>query len=80
MKGKRETIQLADKENAVYAAAMMFEMRDTDPDYAALLVRRALLNALHELRRTPGQALAEERYRKFRRMGEVESGEKEKNH
>ena len=44
-----------------------------DPDYAALLVRRALINALYELRKSPGQTLAEERYRKFRRMGEVES-------
>jgi zinc protease len=36
VKGNRETINTPDKENAVYVAGLMFEMRDTDPDYPAL--------------------------------------------
>jgi zinc protease len=35
IKGARETILTPDKENAVYIAGEMFQMRDTDPDYAA---------------------------------------------
>jgi acetyl-CoA carboxylase carboxyl transferase subunit beta len=48
-----------------------------DPDYAALLLQGALSQALAELRRTSGQSLAEERYRKFRRMGEVETADRD---
>jgi acetyl-CoA carboxylase carboxyl transferase subunit beta len=48
-----------------------------DPDYAALLLRAALVQALAELRKTPGPTLAEERYRKFRRMGEVDVAARE---
>jgi zinc protease len=36
IKPNRTTIETPDKENAIYAAALMFEMRDTDPDYPAL--------------------------------------------
>jgi zinc protease len=43
VKGDRDTLQTPDKENAVYAAAMMFEMRDTDPDYAALTLGNYVL-------------------------------------
>ncbi len=43
-----------------------------DPDYAALLLRGELVNALKELRRRDSRRLVEERYRKFRRLGEFE--------
>ncbi len=36
VKGNRATILTPGKENAVYVAGMMFEMQDTDPDYAAM--------------------------------------------
>jgi zinc protease len=45
IKGTRETLQTPDKENAVYAAALMFEMRDTDPDYAALSLGNYVLGS-----------------------------------
>ncbi len=48
-----------------------------DPEYAALLLRSALLQALSELRRSSGHSLVEARYRKFRRMGEVDTAAKE---
>lgn len=41
-----------------------------DPDYAAALLRDALIDAVLELAATPGRRLVEERYRKFRRMGQ----------
>ncbi|MBI4491979.1 MAG: acetyl-CoA carboxylase, carboxyltransferase subunit beta [Chloroflexi bacterium] len=44
-----------------------------DPDYAALQLRNHLLPALVELRKVPPRRLVEERYRKFRRMGEHHS-------
>ena len=42
-----------------------------DPDYAALLLRNFILDALIELRKTGSGKLVEERYRKFRRMGQI---------
>jgi acetyl-CoA carboxylase carboxyl transferase beta subunit/acetyl-CoA carboxylase carboxyl transferase alpha subunit len=41
-----------------------------DPDYAALLLKNFILDALVELRRTSPNKLVDERYRKFRRMGQ----------
>jgi len=41
-----------------------------DPDYAALLLRGEIVSALLELRRRDARRLVEERWRKFRRMGE----------
>ena len=41
-----------------------------DPDYAALLLRNFVLDALIELRKTSPRRLVDERYRKFRRMGQ----------
>ncbi|MDQ6669904.1 MAG: acetyl-CoA carboxylase carboxyl transferase subunit beta [Chloroflexota bacterium] len=50
-----------------------------DPDYAALLLRGEVVNALVELRKRDPRRLVDERWRKFRRMGEfhrlVESAE-----
>lgn len=43
-----------------------------DPDYAAQLLRGELVNALVELRKRDGRRLVEDRYRKFRRMGEFQ--------
>jgi hypothetical protein len=43
-----------------------------DPDYAALLLRSALVSALAELRKRDARRLVDERYRKFRRMGEFQ--------
>ncbi|MCC7370046.1 MAG: acetyl-CoA carboxylase, carboxyltransferase subunit beta [Chloroflexi bacterium] len=45
-----------------------------DADYAALLVRNFVLDALVDLHKTRPQRLVEERYRKFRRMGQQPSG------
>jgi acetyl-CoA carboxylase alpha subunit len=42
-----------------------------DPDYAALLLRNFMLDALIELRKVGAGKLVEERYRKFRRMGQA---------
>ena len=36
VKGHRETIQVADKENALLLAALQFPLRDDDPDYPAV--------------------------------------------
>jgi acetyl-CoA carboxylase carboxyl transferase subunit beta len=41
-----------------------------DPDYAAMLLRGEIVNALFELRRRDARRLVEERWRKSRRMGE----------
>lgn len=41
-----------------------------DPDYAALQLRNHLVAAFTELRKTPSRRLVDERYRKFRRMGQ----------
>jgi acetyl-CoA carboxylase carboxyl transferase subunit beta len=43
-----------------------------DPDYAALLLRGEIVSSLIELRRRDGRRLVEERFRKFRRMGEFQ--------
>jgi acyl-CoA carboxylase subunit beta len=43
-----------------------------DPDYAALLLRGELVSALMELRKRDARRLVEERWRKFRRMGEFQ--------
>jgi len=45
---------------------------NVDPDYAAQLLRGELVNALVELRKRDGRRLVDERYRKFRRMGEFQ--------
>jgi acetyl-CoA carboxylase carboxyl transferase alpha subunit len=42
-----------------------------DQDYAALLLRNFLLDAFTELRKVGAGKLVEERYRKFRRMGQL---------
>jgi acetyl-CoA carboxylase carboxyl transferase beta subunit/acetyl-CoA carboxylase carboxyl transferase alpha subunit len=44
----------------------------TDPDYAALLLRGEIVNSLVELRRRDPRRLVDERFRKFRRMGEFQ--------
>jgi hypothetical protein len=44
----------------------------TDPDYAALLLRGEVVNSLLELRKRDARRLVEERWRKFRRMGEFQ--------
>lgn len=43
-----------------------------DPDYAALLLRGEMVSSLIELRRRDPRRLVEERFRKFRRMGEFQ--------
>ena len=43
-----------------------------DPDYAALLLRGEIVSALVELRRRDARRLVEDRWRKFRRMGEFQ--------
>jgi acetyl-CoA carboxylase carboxyl transferase subunit beta len=45
-----------------------------DADYAALLLKSFILEALAELRRVGSGKLVEERYRKFRRMGQQPAG------
>ena len=42
-----------------------------DPDYAAVLLRNFIVDALIELRKLNSTKLLDERYRKFRRMGQV---------
>ncbi|MDW8058914.1 MAG: acetyl-CoA carboxylase, carboxyltransferase subunit beta [Thermomicrobium sp.] len=42
-----------------------------DPDYAAVLVLDAIVEALAELRDIPPERLVRERYRKFRRLGQT---------
>jgi acetyl-CoA carboxylase carboxyl transferase alpha subunit len=44
-----------------------------DPDYAGLLLRNFVLDALIELRKTSAKKLVDARYRKFRRMGQQPS-------
>src|SRR5215467_4509595 len=43
-----------------------------DPDYAALLVRGEVVSSLLELRKRDARRLVDERFRKFRRMGEFQ--------
>ena len=43
-----------------------------DPDYAALLIRGEVVSSLMELRKRDPRRLVEERFRKFRRMGEFQ--------
>ncbi|RIK35123.1 MAG: acetyl-CoA carboxylase carboxyl transferase subunit beta [Chloroflexi bacterium] len=43
----------------------------TNPDFAATMLRDALINALSEIQDTSGRRLAANRYRKFRQMGQV---------
>jgi acyl-CoA carboxylase subunit beta len=43
----------------------------TDPDFAASLVRDAVLWAFWDVQGTEGRKLVDERYKKFRRMGQV---------
>jgi acetyl-CoA carboxylase carboxyl transferase subunit beta len=43
-----------------------------DPDYAALLVRGEVVSSLIELRKRDARRLVEDRFRKFRRMGEFQ--------
>jgi acetyl-CoA carboxylase carboxyl transferase subunit beta len=43
-----------------------------DPDYAALLLRNFIVDALVELRGRPASRLVDARYRKFRRLGQPE--------
>ena len=43
-----------------------------DPDYAALLLRGEIVSSLIELRKRDPRRLVEERWRKFRRMGEFQ--------
>jgi acyl-CoA carboxylase subunit beta len=43
-----------------------------DPDYAALLLRGELVRSLIELRKRDPRRLVDERFRKFRRMGEFQ--------
>jgi acetyl-CoA carboxylase carboxyl transferase subunit beta len=43
-----------------------------DPDYAALLLRGELVSSLIELRKRDSRRLVDERFRKFRRMGEFQ--------
>jgi zinc protease len=45
IKPRRETLLTPDKENAVYVAAMLFEMKDTDPDYAKVLLGNHVLGS-----------------------------------
>jgi hypothetical protein len=42
----------------------------TDPDFAALLLRDEVIGSLVELRRRDPRRLVDERFKKFRRMGE----------
>ncbi|MFN0070515.1 MAG: carboxyl transferase domain-containing protein [Chloroflexota bacterium] len=42
-----------------------------DPDYAAVLLKNFIVDALIELRKLSAHKLLDERYRKFRRMGHV---------
>jgi len=44
----------------------------TDPDYAAMLLRGEVVSALIELRKRDARRLVDERWRKFRRMGEFQ--------
>lgn len=43
IKGERITIETPDKENAVYMGGKVFSMKDSDPDYPALLVGNFVL-------------------------------------
>jgi zinc protease len=41
--GSKETIQVPDKENAIFLAALQFPMRDDDPEYAAVEIANYVL-------------------------------------
>lgn len=43
----------------------------SDPDYAAVLLKNFIVDALIELRKLSPNKLTEERYKKFRRMGQI---------
>jgi zinc protease len=43
VKGEKESLNLPDKENAVYGAALRFAMDDTDPNYAAMEIGNHIL-------------------------------------
>jgi hypothetical protein len=43
----------------------------TDPDFASAMLRDGVLWALHDLQGSSGRKLVDERYRKFRQMGQV---------
>src|SRR3954447_1178598 len=49
-----------------------------DPDYAALLLRNFVLDALIELRKTSARKLLDARYRKFRKMGQQPAASRRK--
>src|SRR5262249_55053036 len=49
-----------------------------DPDYAALLLRNFVLDALIELRKTSARRLIDERYQKFRKMGQQPAASRRK--
>jgi acetyl-CoA carboxylase alpha subunit len=44
----------------------------TDPDYASLLLRTEIVTSLIDLRKRDPRRLVEDRFRKFRRMGEFQ--------
>jgi hypothetical protein len=44
----------------------------TDPEYAALLLRGEIVSALADLRRRDARRLVDERWKKFRQMGEFQ--------
>jgi zinc protease len=46
VKGGRSTIETPDKENSVYVAGLSLAMRDTDPDYAALVMGNYILGGM----------------------------------
>ena len=45
IKPKRDTLLTPDKENAVYVAAELFELSDTDPDYPTVLLANHVLGS-----------------------------------
>jgi acetyl-CoA carboxylase carboxyl transferase subunit beta len=49
-----------------------------DPDYAALLLRNFVLDALVELRKTSARRLVDGRYQKFRKMGQQPAASRRK--
>jgi acetyl-CoA carboxylase carboxyl transferase subunit beta len=51
-----------------------------DPDYAALVLKNFILDALIEMRKTGAGKLVDERYRKFRRMGQAPASARNVSH
>lgn len=45
LQARREVIQTADKENATYLAGSVFPLRESDPDYPALLIGNQVLGS-----------------------------------